>query len=115
MHGLTVDPVRLAKIFEPWKHLVKQPDTLVLGCTHFPLLKDELMGMFGQNVRLIDSGEAIAKRVYQLLGELPESDEPHLHQAFYTQAYPAEDGSSFKALQKSFFDYEFESLDLYSC
>ena len=115
LHGLTVDPVQLAMIFEPWKSLAKQPDTLVLGCTHFPLLKDELMGIFGHDVRLVDSGVAIAKRVYQLLGELPENVEPNLHKAFYTKAYQADDDLAFKALQKSFFDYEFESLDLYSC
>lgn len=36
-------------------------DTIVLGCTHFPLLKTELM-MLAPFIRWIDSGDAIARR-----------------------------------------------------
>lgn len=42
-------------------------DTLVLGCTHFPLLKEELQTVLGSKVSMIDSGQAIARRVQQLL------------------------------------------------
>lgn len=42
-------------------------DHLVLGCTHFPLLKDELITCLPKNCALIDSGKAIAKRVNDLL------------------------------------------------
>lgn len=41
-------------------------DTLVLGCTHFPLLTPELQKILPQ-VRILDSGSAIALRVKQLL------------------------------------------------
>ncbi|WP_432460256.1 glutamate racemase [Agarivorans sp. QJM3NY_25] len=41
-------------------------DTVVLGCTHFPLLKEELSQVLGEKVQLIDSGPAIAKRVQHL-------------------------------------------------
>ncbi|MBM7071128.1 glutamate racemase [Shewanella sp. 202IG2-18] len=42
-------------------------DTLVLGCTHFPLLKEELNLALNKRVKLLDSGTAIAKRIMQLL------------------------------------------------
>jgi glutamate racemase len=35
-------------------------DTVVLGCTHYPLLKMAIEKVFGIHVRLIDSGEAVA-------------------------------------------------------
>lgn len=36
-------------------------DTVVLGCTHYPLLKIAIQKVFGNHVNLVDSGEAIAK------------------------------------------------------
>lgn len=45
-----------------------QPDTLILGCTHFPLLKDEIHQIV-PDITLVDSGAAIAKRVSTLLKE----------------------------------------------
>ncbi|HET6579529.1 MAG TPA: glutamate racemase [Gemmatimonadales bacterium] len=42
-------------------------DTLVLGCTHYPLLKPLLQRVMGAEVRLIDSGEETAAAVEQVL------------------------------------------------
>ncbi len=42
-------------------------DQLVLGCTHFPLLASELQALLPSRVALVDSGQAIAYRVAQLL------------------------------------------------
>lgn len=42
-------------------------DTLVLGCTHYPLLKDLLAQVAGPDVRLIDSAEETARRVGRAL------------------------------------------------
>lgn len=44
-------------------------DTVILGCTHYPLLKPVLQKCLGPNVTLIDSGEAAATHVAQLLRE----------------------------------------------
>lgn len=53
------------------KHLISivnfQPDALVLGCTHYPILKDVIQQTVGENVKLIDSGEAAADEVKELL------------------------------------------------
>lgn len=45
------------------------PDALVLGCTHYPILKDVIQQTIGENVKLIDSGEATAEEVEKLLIE----------------------------------------------
>lgn len=42
-------------------------DTLVLGCTHFPILKVEMQEYLGSDVLLLDSGKAVAARVYNLI------------------------------------------------
>ena len=44
-------------------------DTLVLGCTHYPLLKPLLQEVTGPNIRLIDSAEAMAAITANLLAE----------------------------------------------
>ncbi len=42
-------------------------DTLVLGCTHYPLLKKVISEVMGDSVTLIDSGEETAKEVNKIL------------------------------------------------
>jgi len=49
--------------------LRSQVDTLVLGCTHYPILKKVIQQMVGAQVELIDSGEATAVEVKALLRE----------------------------------------------
>lgn len=41
----------------------KDLDTVVLGCTHFPVFKSLLAEILGPEVRLVDSGEATAAEV----------------------------------------------------
>src|SRR5512145_1255809 len=42
-------------------------DTLILGCTHYPLLKKPIHGFMGKAMRLVDSAEEIAIEVAALL------------------------------------------------
>ena len=42
-------------------------DTLVLGCTHYPLLKPVLQEIMGNYVRLVDSAQAITEQAGELL------------------------------------------------
>lgn len=44
-------------------------DTLVLGCTHYPLLKAVIAGVMGERVALVDSAEETARVVARLLDE----------------------------------------------
>lgn len=62
---------RLKKILEPILHLdeANKPDVVVLGCTHFPLVKDDISKVLGPHMKFIDSGEAVARRVKSLLAD----------------------------------------------
>ena len=42
-------------------------DTLVLGCTHYPLLSDAIAGFLGDKVALVDSARNCASALQQLL------------------------------------------------
>lgn len=48
---------------------VFEPDALVLGCTHYPILKDVIQQTVGADVKLVDSGEATADEVANVLKE----------------------------------------------
>lgn len=53
-------------------------DTLILGCTHYPILRDVIRQAIGDDVTLIDSGEAAAAEVEAVLaarGELNDSQD----------------------------------------
>jgi glutamate racemase len=44
-------------------------DTLIMGCTHYPLLRSSIRRVMGKDVRLIDSAEETAKEAKNLLEE----------------------------------------------
>ena len=64
-------------------------DTLVLGCTHYPLLRPIIQNMMGPSVKLIDSGAECVRDISVLLNycEINRSREKHeLNHRFYTTA-----------------------------
>lgn len=67
LHGEAVSLDELRKILTPWLKMKEPPDTVVLGCTHFPLLADELLSVLPDGTRIIDSGAAIARRTAWLV------------------------------------------------
>lgn len=75
LQGETVPEDVLRKILKPWLKLPEPPDTVVLGCTHFPLLSEELQQVLPDGTRLVDSGTAIARRTAWLIEHL---DNPKL-------------------------------------
>ncbi|WP_446050353.1 glutamate racemase [Zobellia laminariae] len=65
-------------------------DCLVLGCTHYPYLIPVLKSMLPEHVKIIDSGEAVARQVKAILEKndiLNTSEKPVKHQ-FYTNVNP---------------------------
>ncbi len=61
------------KYIHPLK--VRQVDTLILGCTHYPLLKDVIQAKIGKRVRVIDSSHAVASSLVRYLEEHPDLHE----------------------------------------
>ncbi len=68
LRGQRVDPAVFARAAAG---LRDQPggaeiDTVVLACTHFPLLRDELAAAFGPKVQFVDGAAGIARRIVHL-------------------------------------------------
>lgn len=66
-------------------------DTLVLGCTHYPLLKPLIAEVMGSGVTLVDSAEETARTVAAILGDKgllrPEAEKGNHH--YYVTDIPA--------------------------
>lgn len=75
--GWQDDPVTLEvarRYLEPL--LAFGVDTLVLGCTHYPLLEPAIRGVAGPGVRLVSSAEAAATQVAEELTRMGLQNEP---------------------------------------
>jgi len=83
-------------------------DVVVLACTHFPLLADELRASFPPGVALIDSGEAIARRVADLVPTGGPPPKAPAHVAVVTSEPPATNSP-----QHCFDALGFERVDLF--
>ena len=53
----------IKKYFSDFKDRV---DALILGCTHYPLIKDNINNYLGGKIKLIDPAEEVAKEVYEI-------------------------------------------------
>jgi glutamate racemase len=49
--------------------LARGADTIVLGCTHYPFLRDAIRDVVGPDVALIDTGAAVARQTVRVLGD----------------------------------------------
>jgi glutamate racemase len=68
----------------------KDIDTLVLGCTHYPLLKSVISNVMGRNVRLIDSAvetSHVIKRTLQNMA-ITRKEEERPEREFYVTDSP---------------------------
>lgn len=61
-------------------------DTLVLGCTHYPFLRDTITQLAGPRLTLIDTGEAVARQLARRLQEsaLARGDQGEVFERFWT-------------------------------
>lgn len=65
--GLIEDPIT-EMIAERYLQKIKQEKikTIILGCTHYPVLKKDLLKVMGSDVRLVESGEVLAQQIENL-------------------------------------------------
>ncbi|WP_428242001.1 glutamate racemase [Gynuella sp.] len=68
----TVDLAEISDILSPFSNFPEM-DRMVLACTHFPLLREEIQQILGEGIICVDSGEAIARRVLSLIQRQPLS------------------------------------------
>lgn len=84
--GTTIAHDAARRYLEPW--LAKKgaaPATVILGCTHYPMLKDTLQDVLGPDVRLVDSAEAMALHVKRVIANAETEHQP-THRMFLTDA-----------------------------
>lgn len=86
-------------------------DTLVLGCTHYPLLKSTISSVMGPSVRLIDSAASTAEEVRRVLDQRSllsdAGPEEALHRFFVTDS-----PERFLAVGRRFFGPGLEKAEL---
>ncbi len=72
---------------------IKNIDALILGCTHFPLIKMEIEEFYENKIPLIDASKEVAEQVYVLLKKNdmlnPSKKNPvhHFYVSDYTDAF----------------------------
>jgi glutamate racemase len=84
-------------------------DTLVLGCTHYPILRPVIEAVMGNNTSYVDSGEAVADELASLLEERDlrrTSDEPPSEQFYVTDS-----ASRFRRVAELFLGRPLESVE----
>jgi glutamate racemase len=82
-------------------------DTLVLGCTHYPLLWDVIAEVMGPDVELIDSAEAVASEVGERLQAGGDGAPSTDHHFFVTDA-----PEPFRAVAERFLGRPLDRLEL---
>lgn len=85
LRGTPVDPTIMTEILRPFTQHEPCPDVIVLGCTHFPFLADEIRDALPPGTLLLDSGDAIARRTRQLLGDDAIAIAPAHHRFLFTE------------------------------
>jgi glutamate racemase len=68
-HPVTAEVLRIymAELMEQARGAGLNPDTLVLGCTHYPLLRAQIEEAVPESLRVIDSAEVTADQVAGML------------------------------------------------
>jgi glutamate racemase len=69
-HPVTAEVIRiyLTELLEQAQEAELDPDTLVLGCTHYPLLRPMMEAAVAPAIRVIDSAQATASQAARMLG-----------------------------------------------
>lgn len=81
-------------------------DVLILGCTHYPLLRNTISKILGSGVELVDAGEATAKAVLELLTstQMVNRQKSRPRYEFYVSDFP----QKFNEIAESFLGRKLE-------
>ncbi|NAW51793.1 glutamate racemase [Elizabethkingia argentiflava] len=80
---------------------LKNIETLILGCTHYPLLIDEIRQYYGNRVRVIDSPNIVANQLQMVLEKYQLLNHQHSHP--YYHFYLSDITQNFEKISKNFF------------
>lgn len=85
----------------------KRIDTLVLACTHYPLLRDQIQEVVGKGVTLIDPSEVTAAEVKRFLNERADIEQ-HIPKDSHYQFYVSDDPKKFSITAKKWLQRDIE-------
>ncbi|MHA7108956.1 glutamate racemase [Sunxiuqinia elliptica] len=86
-------------------------DSLILGCTHYPLLRDSIKKYVPKQVRIIEQGELVAAKTLDYLERHPEIDQNCSKNATH-RFLTTEDAAFFDERAKHFLGYPIESVKI---
>ena len=105
------------KRIEQIMHLDPKIDTLVLACTHYPLLINKILKYTPTNVRIVEQGEYVAKSLADYLKRHPEID-AQCSKGGLTHYLTTENASKFSEAAAIFMhqhNLRVEEIELKSC
>ena len=81
-------------------------ESLILGCTHYPIIKNQINKFYNFNIDIVDSGKIVANRLKELLSEsnLLNSQDPTGTRHFYISDFTR----YFKLIARMFFEEEID-------
>lgn len=107
--GWLTKPVTVAIAKEYCKKLRhSQIDTLILGCTHYPLLKPTLCKVLGAKVKLVDSAEEVVHDVKDVLGK-KKAFNSKAHKATY-KFLVSDEPAHFQKLARRFLGFDIKDV-----
>ncbi len=106
--GHRPDHARLRTILAPFFGRHTAPvDTVVLGCTHYPLIVDDLSAVSPEGVRWLDPSAAIADRLKTVLGD---KHQPHIRPQGEDRALFTDPATNLEELRAFFAAFGFRDL-----
>jgi glutamate racemase len=103
------DPAVAAEIAPCFCDDTARTDTVVLACTHYPLIIERLRRLAPWPVNFIDPAPAIARRVGDLLGPAPQGEDVAMTRVIFTSGRPP--ASTLGLIQRRF-DPRFDTAKL---
>lgn len=82
----TMDQEEITSIIKKYSKIINKfnPDIVVLGCTHYPLVKNQIKENLTHGIDVVDSGAAIARQVSKILKESDQMSNIRQNDIFYT-------------------------------
>ncbi len=92
------------------RHEISEIDSLILGCTHYPIIKNQINKFYNFDIDIVDSGKIVANSLQTLLAEseLLNNVKKHSGNKFYV----SDQTRYFKQIARMFFEEEIELIKL---
>ena len=100
-------PLFVPLVEEGWRKLMEQDiDTLILGCTHYPLLRSTLREIVGEKVTLVNPAYETARELKQLLAEKGLTNIQSQEEARKYQFYVSDQADKFMRFADSILPFD---------